>query len=98
MPVDGKLLDALSTRVDQSETVGLAGLEFELGERRIGSTRRAVRDKRAIEVHLAVDHVVIRIWRQRRREGKATFRADHLLHNVKVILMIPVADEYWAEI
>ena len=58
--VDTEFLDSLGAAVDQTQTVGLASLEVELGE---GSALDAgiglVRGRAAGEIHLAVDQVVV---------------------------------------
>lgn len=56
--VDGELLNAFGTAVDESQPVLLSGLEPEFGYSGIGCAMGAV-DKRTVVIHLAVDQVVI---------------------------------------
>jgi hypothetical protein len=55
--VNAELLHTLGTRVDQTDAVGLAGLELELGNAGVGRASGVIALARV--VHLSVDQVVV---------------------------------------
>ena len=63
--VDAEFLDCLNAGVDETEAIFLATCEAELGQAGIVDTRRVgvvLRTRLAVEVHLAIDKVVVRGW------------------------------------
>ena len=59
MAVNGEELLASSSSVDQSQTMRLPLFEFELRQGCITRARHAVMNGGAVEVHLAIDQVVV---------------------------------------
>lgn len=94
MSIDGETLSTLGTGVDETETVGLAGLELELGDTSIVRALGLVSSSNsgAVEVALAVDEVVV-------REDQARgVRGQNVLNDVEVLLVVPIRKEDGADI
>ena len=71
--------------------MGLTRLEFKLRETSIWCAVLSIRNKSAVEVHLTVDQIVVR------SDRRCTY-SHGLLYKREVVLMIPVSEQYWADI
>jgi hypothetical protein len=97
MAINTESLKALRSSIDQSQSVGLPSGELEF---RDSSAIRAWSGiprghGGTIEVHLSVYEVVVGCWSW----VPARLQWLHnFLHNLKVLRMIPVCEEDWAEI
>lgn len=84
MVIDGEALQAFCAGVDQPQPMCLAACELELGYAGVGRTSRAAsRNFTAVEIHFAVDQIVVR---QRRR----LIYTHDLFDNIKVLGVKPV--------
>ena len=90
MIVNGKLLNAFTSGIDQSKTMGLAGLKPEFRDACIRSACSTGRDLGAVIVHFAVDKVVVGnfwgFW------GYSGYSLD-LFYDLEVLLMIVISEQ-----
>ncbi len=63
MVVDGEALYALGTSIDESQTVSLPGRELEDGNTSVRRALLPVGDQTAIEIHFAIDQIIVGGWR-----------------------------------
>lgn len=95
--VDGEALDAVRSRVHEAQAVDLAGLELELGVTGVGRAASLVTlgHGGAVEDTLAVDQVVVRGHLE---VATLCRRLEHLLNNVLVVLVVPIAQHDGANV
>jgi hypothetical protein len=91
MTVNREFLHSFSTHVDQPQSMLLARGEGELRDTSVG---RAIYILVAWKVHLAVDQVVVGC----RLRSVVGFFGHCLFDKRIVIFMVPVAQDYWAEV
>ena len=93
MVVNRELLCTFSTRIDEAKTVGLSSLEVKFGQAGIVRTLMTAWSSRAIEVHLAIDQVVV-TSRNKRTQGWC----NDVLHDWIVATMVPIGEHDRAKI
>lgn len=81
MVVNAELLDALRTRVEDAKKMGFAAGEMEFGEASVVGTFGSSCRVSAIEIHLAVDEVVVRDWSSLASFGHV---ADNVCQHVEI--------------
>lgn len=63
MLVDAEFLNCFGTGIDQPQSMLLPGRKLKLGKTSVVRAWCSIGDKRAVEVHLPVDQVVVRFRR-----------------------------------
>ena len=91
MVVDGESQDGFGRCVDQSEPMLLARDEAELGNPGIGGALAAVGDEGAVEVHFAIDEIVVRGW-------SSTTRGHDAPDDAEIFFMVPIVQQDRAHI
>lgn len=86
MVVDGESQDRFRRGVDESKTMLLSGNESELGDPSIGRALCARLREGAVEVHFAIDQVVVGGW-------SSAAGGHHPLDDAEIFVMVPVAQQ-----
>lgn len=68
-----------------------SGVKLELGETSVRCARLASCNQGAVVVHLAIDEIVVGEW-------WGTIRRHDLFDKLKILGMVPIAEQYWAEV
>lgn len=89
MTVDREPLQGLGTRVDETQTMGFATFERELGQASsaVASSLVIRGQRRAVEVILAIDEIVIR------KDDTGTVSRHDSLDEVHIRCMIPIVKQ-----
>ena len=87
MIVNGEFLNTFTTGIDQSKTMGFAGLEPEFRDACIRGACGTARDQGAVVVHFAVDEIVVGTFRGWRGHSLDFF------HDLEVLLMVVVGEQ-----